>query len=346
MMRNGSQTNAEPWPVAKPKDCAIAFGIPVSLEEFLRREEEGFAAQFHGRRERIAEFVRDYALTSARMTEGGASLITDVSLANFGELFASGKYGVVVLFSHVEDGKVEFRDGLAEISQVIAQVPPDFAGIVDITTCGSRDLFRALKRDRPSCFPFYSTEQTIDARAWLIFYRALFEYLGTRQLTYQTAFVNLVKKLIPDVAKKMAKMTKLQDVLQLYLERIGRHGAHLGSERPVTDEDNLYLRELLAARVEKTDYLIILALIILCVSYVLAVLVVIYVRHDSLALKGTLPALLVFTLWVVRTLRRFWIDKTLMRTLIVTLHELPPAEAANFADVLYWRIVKGHTRRW
>jgi len=140
-------------------------------------------------------------------------------------------------------------------------------------------------------------------------------------------------------------MKNLQAALQSYLDRIGRLGAHLGSERPVVKEDSLVLAELLAKQVGRADYLIVLALVVLFVSYGLAVFVVLYVRHDPLALKGAFGALLVFTIAVVKMLRGFWSQKSVMNVLIVILNELSPEDAATVVDALYWKMVTRNKRK-
>jgi hypothetical protein len=139
-------------------------------------------------------------------------------------------------------------------------------------------------------------------------------------------------------------MPKLAKTLQIYLDRIDRLGAGMGSEperpeRPVTREDSLFLTELLLRQIGRADYLIVLALVVLFVSYAVAVFVVLYLRNDSLAIKGAFAGLLVFTLATVRALRGIWNQKTVMNVLIVMLRELSPRDAAEFIDVLYWKML-------
>src|SRR5205085_9751112 len=108
---------------------------------------QGFARQFVKANGRIKRFVADYELTSSIMKSCGARVRTNLTLKRFGDLF--DQHEVVILFSHTESSTVEFYDGLFEIDRVIEQVPESFNGIVDITICFSRELFRALRRDRP-----------------------------------------------------------------------------------------------------------------------------------------------------------------------------------------------------
>lgn len=88
---------------------------------------------------------------------------------------------------------MEFADGLVEIERVVQQIPEKFDGILDITMCFSRNLFRDLKRERPKCSPFYATEESLDAQAWLFFYKALFMYLKHRELSYPEASKDLAR---------------------------------------------------------------------------------------------------------------------------------------------------------
>ena len=141
-------------------------------------------------------------------------------------------------------------------------------------------------------------------------------------------------------------MNTLTKTLQIYLDRIGRLGAEMGSKperpgRPLTMEDSLFLTELLSKQIGRSDYLIVLAIVVLFVSYAIAIFVVFNLRNDSLALKGAIPGLLLFTLAIVRALRGIWSQKTVMNVMIVILRELPPNDAAEFIDVLYWKMLTG-----
>lgn len=144
-------------------------------------------------------------------------------------------------------------------------------------------------------------------------------------------------------------MNELAKTLQMYLDRIDYLGAGMGpgperAEGPITRADSLFLTELLSKQIGRADYLIVLALVVLLISYAVAVFVVLYVRNDSLALKGAFGALLLFTLGVVRALRGIWGQKTTMNILIVILRELSPKDAAELIDVLYWEMLTGRRR--
>lgn len=191
MTQSQLEFNDEGWPAVKPSDCAIAFGIPVSLEDFRRKPTHGFARQFWQANGRIKRFLADYELTSGVMKECKTCVITNLTLERFGDLFQ--RHQVVILFSHAENSSVEFHEGLVEIDRVVQQIPEQFDGILDITMCFSRELFRALRRERPKCFPFYATEESLDAQAWLFFYKALFMYLKHRDLSYPEASKDLVR---------------------------------------------------------------------------------------------------------------------------------------------------------
>jgi hypothetical protein len=330
-------SHGEGWQVVRPNDCAIAFGIPVSTSEILQNSDKGFASQFHIR-QGIEEFVKDYEMTTAVMKQCETQVVTNLTLERFRELFT--RHAVVVLFSHSENGTIEFEDGFVAIDTVAAQIPQSFAGVVDITTCYSRDLFRAIRRDRPNCFPFYATKKRLDAVPWLFFYKALFEYLKSRELTYQSASRELAHEFFCRVRKELPRM-KLPALLELYLDRIGRRDKHLGPGRPVTEEDSRFLAALVSRRVGGTDHFIILALSIIGVSYAVAIFVVFYVRNDAFTLKTVFAGLLTFTLASIAWLRRCWIDKSVMNILILALRELPPETAAAFVEALYRKEIKG-----
>jgi hypothetical protein len=332
-------------PIITPCDCVIAFGIPVSTEDLLRNRGRGFARQYDDQ-SRTAKFIRTFEATIAVIRRSGAHVVTDLTLDDLAKLFTRERYAVVILFSHMEGDRIEFKDEFVEIPRVVEQIPLEFNGTIDISTCQSRELFRALKQHRPKCLTIYSTAPILYVQPWLVFYRALFEYLHIQPTSYQRACVKVVHEFLRKAQEELKKVKDLKELLKLYLDRIGRSQEHLGSERPVTKEDNEFLIELLSHRVGRSDYLIIVCLIIIAISFGVGVAVVLYVRHDAAKLTTAFGTLLIFTLAIVRILRRLWIDKSVMNMLMVALHEVPPEEAAKFVNVMYWRIVKGLTRRW
>ena len=202
-----SESQPEPsdrgWRLVKPRDCAIAFGIPVSMEDFQKNSGQGFARQFSNHTGRIERFLYDYEYTSAVMKGSEASVITNVTLEKFGKLFT--RHQVVILFSRAENGTVEFHEGLLEIDKIGEQIPKSFGGIVDITMCFSRELSRALRRNRPRCFPFYAADERLDARAWLFFYKALFMYLKSSELSYPEASRDVVRGFLNKVRRVSAE---------------------------------------------------------------------------------------------------------------------------------------------
>ena len=92
---------------------------------------------------------------------------------------------MVILFSHWTSGdEVEFINGMATVEDIIAAVPVEFQGVVDLCVCHPAKLATALQRERPRCFVKSSPDRAIHFTFWLHFYEVLVEVLLHKQVDY------------------------------------------------------------------------------------------------------------------------------------------------------------------
>ena len=151
-----------------PRDCTLAVAIPLTRVEFLddlRAPEKDFAKsyarRFGGfsdddvwtRYERYARLVRSVA------DEVEAAGVRVIRGARFAALTAAlTERHVFTLVAHWRNhehdaarGRIELTDGLREIDDVVAAIPPDYRGVIDLTVCHSVLLGDGIARLRPDC---------------------------------------------------------------------------------------------------------------------------------------------------------------------------------------------------
>lgn len=175
--------------IVKPRNCAFVFGIPTSQEGF-RVAEQGKSADFlkrfkGGWTQYYLQFVRDLESVEPLLRKWGVAVVHDATIGDFARLLVES-YDVVILFSHWQGDAIEFRDGLAGTSALLAAIPPTFAGILDLCVCHPMSLVKELRNHRPGCIVKYLPSEAAP-HYWLYFYRTLFSQLQNRNLSYLAA---------------------------------------------------------------------------------------------------------------------------------------------------------------
>lgn len=175
--------------IVKPSNCAFVFGIPTSQEGFRMAEQSNnadFAKGFAGGwAQYYLQFVRDLESVEPLLRKWGVVVIHNATFGDFAKVF-SGRFDVVILFSHWDDDAIEFRDGPAGTQALLAAIPLTFAGIVDLCVCHPMSLVRELRDHRPNCIVKYLPTEAAP-HYWLYFYRTLFNQLQNQNLSYLAA---------------------------------------------------------------------------------------------------------------------------------------------------------------
>lgn len=143
-------------------------------------------------------------------------------------------------------------------------------------------------------------------------------------------------------------MKQLKKVVEEYLERIGRLQEvqlGLGGKQSVKKEDNILLSQLLSKQVKSNEYILILAILLLCVTYLIASFFLLSHRDDASTTKIVSGSAFLLILEIVRRLRQLWIEKNVLDISLIMLRQLPPDQAANFINVLYWTFIRRSSKR-
>ena len=183
----------------RPSDCALLVAVPLQRSEFLADLAAGtdFLAQFvAAQRSRDIDILwATYdasagvaAASAERARRHGVTVVQRAGLADFAR--ALNAFQVVTLVAHWRAGglAIEFADGLAPIERVVAAVPQDFDGVLDLTICNAGLLAQEIRRRCPrgqiidNSFP-----ATLDMG--LEFYNATMDLMQRRHMRYQDALL-------------------------------------------------------------------------------------------------------------------------------------------------------------
>ncbi|MCI0561198.1 MAG: hypothetical protein MN733_22155 [Nitrososphaera sp.] len=190
--------------LVRPDQCVLAFGIPVAERTFredLRAKDKDFAKQFQCWGKYYREVVSTVEQLEPILRQLGVSVIRDISLRGFGELFGKPDVRVITLFSHWleavgdEPARVEFADGLKNISSIVHEIPESFTGIMDLCACHPEELATALRKNRPRCLVKH-TQIEATPSLWLHFYRSLFTVLHSSKTTYFEAITKVISEFV------------------------------------------------------------------------------------------------------------------------------------------------------
>ena len=183
----------------RPDECVLAFGIPTSREAFLRdrdRPDKDFAGRFAGLWRRYDDEVAGpLRAIEPELTGRGVSVEHETTLIRFGELLRDEKYRVIILFSHWHKNMVEFADAMTAADDIVAIVPEDFSGVLDLCVCHPEGLTKGIRAERPRCRMRFC-QGTATPFFWLSFYQALFEHLDGANLPYLAALTQVASGLL------------------------------------------------------------------------------------------------------------------------------------------------------
>lgn len=130
------------------------------------------------------EVVSAYESVYPLLRDSGIKLVEDFSLEDLARS-CSGGARVVALFSHWTGDRIEFADGLRGADDVVAAIPRQFDGILDLTVCHPMPVVQAVDAER-SCLVKVSRRDVPPDLGFAV-YALVFTALKERQTCYLTA---------------------------------------------------------------------------------------------------------------------------------------------------------------
>jgi hypothetical protein len=113
---------------------------------------------------------------------------------------------VLAVLGHCRDSaEIEFADGFKSLQEVVAVIPRDFGGVLDVSVCNPLRFVEMAKK-RAEHAVIRTAETPLDGRQWLLFYATLFINIG-RLGSYGVALLQT----IDDFMSAKKKWTPLSD---------------------------------------------------------------------------------------------------------------------------------------
>lgn len=98
------------------------------------------------------------------------------------------------------------------------------------------------------------------------------------------------------------------------------------------------LEERLGERFKFNNGIILLAIIILCMIFVMGVFFVFYYRDSPVALGGIFGGTFLSLLSIISWLHKLWREKSVMDMTLSVIEGLPAREAAKFINTMAWKL--------
>lgn len=185
----------------KAGNCVIAFGIPLSVKEYLDwRDNPRGRDLITSQNISWSQYRNEIVDLANKMIpvwrSRGVRVITSLDSGKFASLFCDPQTQVVILFSHWKgDNTIELFDGMINACVLAKKVPNSFNGIVDLCVCNSLLLAKLLK-ERGNVVVKSSSGEVVYG-LWFFIYTAIFNLLDKQQTTYSEALLESLKLFLP-----------------------------------------------------------------------------------------------------------------------------------------------------
>ena len=184
--------------IIKPENCVMAFGIPITKEDFLKdlkNPYKDFARRFKGGwTQYYHQIVSNSDTILPEIRKYGAEIQT-IASDRFRNIFKENKYDIIILFSHWQKDTIELYDKAVGITEIVQLIPYEFNGIIDLCVCHPEKLTIALRKERPNCLIRYAQNKATPF-IWLYFYLFLFKQLQAKDVNYLEALELTIQKFL------------------------------------------------------------------------------------------------------------------------------------------------------
>ncbi|MGR8930978.1 MAG: hypothetical protein ACU836_10075 [Gammaproteobacteria bacterium] len=181
----------------KPEHCAIVVGIPLTKQEYVAAHDDTIYRDLTQRQsiswprfERALS--RPFEKVAPEFERLGVTIARSATLSGFHSAFHKPDIRVVILISHWQRESIEFFDGMKSIVEITNGIPEDFDGVLDLCICHPLGMAKLIRELRPNCL-VRLTNIEVKPVIWFQFYRCLFHFLATENLSYLDAFEKTLK---------------------------------------------------------------------------------------------------------------------------------------------------------
>jgi hypothetical protein len=182
-----------------PAECALAFAIPTTAEEFVADLAAGPAKDFAAHVTRRAAAATDadrralfdaspyppaLAILDGVAADAAAHGVTVVRRLDLDALPGLlGRFAVITLVTHCTGELVEFFDGMHPVADMVTRVPYRSGAILDLSMCNSAVPADAVKARHPE-WEVGSNRRVLELRKSLILYKHRIRLLAASPVNY------------------------------------------------------------------------------------------------------------------------------------------------------------------
>jgi hypothetical protein len=175
-------------------DWTFAFGLPRSETQFTYALAVGeYAHEYHdGWHSYVRLILNPFETYIAPFEKVGLTIPKAVTSRRFAKLLRGTRGAVLFTHCNYAKGLLEFADGMVAYEDVVASVPANFTGIVDVSACKPVGFDRLLKGRAHECVAKI-TKARLKPVEWLKFYSYMFSEFATGPKSYAEAILNTTR---------------------------------------------------------------------------------------------------------------------------------------------------------
>lgn len=181
--------------------CKVVIGLPSSAAELAdyRADPRGrdlLATQDMTVQQYERQVLQPLAHAIPIWRNFGARVYAGATLGTLAEALQEGPTASLLLISHWRDSAppaIEFIDGMVEVTDVAAVVPPAFDGVIDLCVCQSIELAKHLKRRCPQATIKW-VNALVTPTIWFHVYSLTLRLMREQQLDYLDALQQSLRR--------------------------------------------------------------------------------------------------------------------------------------------------------
>jgi hypothetical protein len=170
--------------------CLVLFGIPTTYAEYREciadpRGRDLISSQSLSWPHYCRDIVELFDIHSKQWLGVGVTILAGATCEALTRVMSVNQKHLVVIFSHSRGSETELFDGMVSDEKMV-QLAGGFTGVIDLSTCNSRNLGVALRlRQTPELVKW--VRKPISYALWFHIYSALFKVLAEGNDDYPSA---------------------------------------------------------------------------------------------------------------------------------------------------------------
>lgn len=170
-------------------DWTFVLGVPDSERGFEHASAVGqYCLGYADWNDYENRFLSHFRKTILPLEQVGLQIVREATVKQFGRQLTETRG--VILFSHCDYDKneIEFSDGMQPYTRIMKLIRPDFCGIIDVSVCAPKGIYRLIKARAPGCGVRMTEVKTWPAM-WFRFTAYLLTEFAVKDCSYAQAIL-------------------------------------------------------------------------------------------------------------------------------------------------------------